>query len=61
MELEYTAVGQLKITMLDYIDEILNTFDKANQTGGGINSSSAPYIILKVDKDYKKINAKQAV
>ena len=36
--------------MLDYIDEILNTFDKADTTGGGTESSAAPSIIFKVDE-----------
>ena len=29
-----TLVGQVNITMLDYIDEILDDFDKAGPTGG---------------------------
>ena len=35
MTLDYYIVGQVKITMLDYIDEILDTFDKAYPTGSG--------------------------
>ena len=34
MTLDYTKVGQVNITMLDYIDEILDDFDKAGPTGG---------------------------
>jgi hypothetical protein len=29
MTLDYTARGQVKIAMFDYVDEILNAFDKA--------------------------------
>ena len=50
MILEYTTVGQVKITILEYIDEIIDAFDKAYPTGGGTKSSSASSIILKVNK-----------
>ena len=33
-KLDYPAVVQVKVTMLDYIDEIINTFDKAYPKGG---------------------------
>ena len=39
--------------MLDYIDEILNTFDKANPTGDGTKSSSEPDIIFEIKKTVK--------
>ena len=32
--LNYTTFGQVKITILEYIDEILDTFDKKNTMGG---------------------------
>jgi hypothetical protein len=35
MTLDYTVCGQVKITMFDYIDEILTVFDKAEPKGGG--------------------------
>ena len=50
MILDYTAVGQVKITMLDYIDEILNAFDKSDTTGGGTKSNAAPTIMSKFGK-----------
>ena len=59
--LEYSTVGQVKIAMLKYIDEILDAFDKADPTGGVTNSIAAPVIISKVDEDCKKINAKQSM
>ena len=61
MTLEYTKVGQVKTTTLDYIDKILNAFDKADPTGGGTKSSDALAILLKVKKYCKKLNSKQAV
>ena len=35
MTLDYNTVGQVNITMLDYIDEILDAFDKVDTMGGG--------------------------
>ena len=59
--LDYFTVVQVKITMLDYIDGILDAFDKADPTGGGTKSSSAPDIILKFEKVCKNLNTKRAV
>ena len=50
MKLDYTTVGQVKIIILGYIDEILDDFDKAYPSGGGTKSSSASSIIFKVNK-----------
>ena len=50
MTLDYSTVGQVKITMLDYIDEIINTFDTSYPPGGGNSSSDALANILKVDE-----------
>ena len=61
MQLEYNTVGQVNITRFDYIDEIINAFDKANPIGGGTKSSDAPAVIFKVNKDYEILNYKQAV
>ena len=61
MKLDYSTVGQVKITMLEYTDEILDTFDKTYPMGGGTQSSFAPDIIFKVEEECKMINAKQAV
>ena len=51
MALYYSTVVQTKITMLDYINETINTFDKLYQTDGGTKSSAAPDIIFEVDED----------
>ena len=51
MELNYTKVGQLKITMLEYIDGILDDFDKADTTDGGTKSSDGTDNIFKAGKD----------
>ena len=55
MTLDCTTVGQVTITILEYIDEILDTFGKAYPMGGGTKSSYVSYIIFKVNKDCKQI------
>jgi hypothetical protein len=42
MTLDYIVCGQAKITMLDYVNEIITAFDKAEPKGGGTKSSVAP-------------------
>jgi hypothetical protein len=59
--LDYSVLGQVKITMLDYINEILAAFDRAEPKGGGTKTSSAPDSLFKVDKDYDKLAQSKAV
>jgi hypothetical protein len=56
MTLDYTVRGQVKITMFDYVDEILTAFDKAELKGGGTKSSAAPESLFKVDNSCEKRN-----
>ena len=51
MTLYYSTDGQVNITILDYINEILDTFDKSDPTVGGTKSSASPDIVFKVDED----------
>ena len=46
MTLYYTTVGQVKINILEYINETFDTFDKVDPTGGGTKSSVEPAIFL---------------
>jgi hypothetical protein len=55
MTLDYTVRGQVKITMFDYVDEIITDFDKAEPKGGGTKTSAAPDSLLKVDENCEKI------
>jgi hypothetical protein len=48
LTLDYTVRGQVKITMFNYVDEIITAFDKAEPKGGGTKSSAAPDSIFKV-------------
>jgi hypothetical protein len=61
MTLDYSVPGQVKITMLDYVDEILAAFEKAEPKGGGTKKSAAPDSLFKVDKDCEKIAQAKAV
>jgi hypothetical protein len=58
MTLDYTVRGQVKITMFDYVDEILTDFDKAEPKGGGTKTSAAPDSIFKVNESCAKLVAK---
>jgi hypothetical protein len=61
MTLDYSVPGQVKITMLDYVDAILAAFDKAEPKGGGKNTSAAPDSLFKVDEDCEKLAQAKAV
>jgi hypothetical protein len=61
MTLDYTVRGQVKITMFDYVDEILTDFDKAEPKGGGTKTSAAPGSIFKVDENCEKLKQDKAV
>ena len=61
MTLDYTIVGQVKIIILDYIKEILGTFDKEDTIGGSTKSSDAPAVLFKANIEHGEINAKHAV
>ena len=61
MTLDYTIYGQVKITMFDYIDEILTAFEKAEPKGGGTKTSAASENLFKVDKDCEKLEPSKAV
>jgi hypothetical protein len=61
MTLDYTVRGQVKITMFDYVDEILTAFDKAEPKGGGTKTSAAPDSLFKVDESCAKLAQNKAV
>jgi hypothetical protein len=61
MTLDNSVRGQVKITILDYVDEILTDFDKAEPKGGGTNTSAAPDSLFKVDENCEKLKQDKAV
>ena len=60
MALDYTESGTFKVSMIDYIDEIIAAFDKAESRGRGIKTIAAPEEIYKVDEDREKISPEKA-
>jgi hypothetical protein len=61
MTLDYTVRGQVKITMSDYVDEIIDAFNKAEPKVGGTKSSTAPESLFKVDESCEKLKQNKTV
>lgn len=61
MTLDYSVRGQVKISMFEYIDEILAAFDKAEPKGGGTKSTAAPENLFTVNEDCEKISQAKVV
>jgi hypothetical protein len=61
MTLDYTVRGHVRISMFDYVDEILPAFDTADPEGGGTKTSAAPQDLFKVDEDCAKLGPRKAV
>jgi hypothetical protein len=55
MTLDYTIRGQVKITMFDYVDDILTAFDKAEPNGVGTKTIAAPDSLFKVEGSFVKL------
>ena len=61
MTLDYTVRGHVQITMIDFLDEVLIAFDKAEPKGGGTKTSVAPENLFKVDEDCKNLPQSKTV
>ena len=61
MTLDYTVRGQVKISMFDYVDEILTAFNKADPKRGGIKMSTTPENLFKIDEDCEKLKPAKAI
>jgi hypothetical protein len=61
MTLDFSVRGQVKISMFDYIEEILTAFEEAEPNGGGTKSSAAPSNLFTVNEDCVKISGEKAV
>jgi hypothetical protein len=61
MTLDYTVRGQAKITIFDYVTEILTAFDKAEPKGAGTKSSAGPDSLFTVNEDCDKLSFEKAV
>ena len=61
MRLDFTAPGQAKVTVFDYLEETLEAWMKAEPNGDGTKTSAAPDNLFKTDEDCEKLNNKKAV
>jgi len=61
MTLDCSVRGRVKISMYDYIEEILTAFDKAEPKCAGTKSTAAPGDLFKVDEDQEKLPTKKAI
>jgi hypothetical protein len=61
MTLDYTVCGQVKITMFNYVDEIITAFDKAEPKGVVTKTSAPPNSLFKVDESCEKLRQDKAV
>jgi len=59
MTLDFTIHGQVKISMFDYIEEILAAFEKAEPKRNDTKSSAVPESLFKIDEDCEKLPAKR--
>ena len=60
MTLHYTEGGNVKVSMIYYIDEIIASFDKAEPRGCGIKTSPTPEDLYKADKECEKLSPEKA-
>ena len=56
MTLDYSAKGQVNITMLDYINEILECLGKSEPKSSRTKSSAPPLNLFVVDEDCEKLS-----
>ena len=61
MTLDFTTRGEVSVTMFDYIEELLNAFDKEEPKAKGTKSSAAPNDLFRVDEDSEKLQSNKAV
>jgi hypothetical protein len=61
MTLDFRVRGQVKVSMFDYIEEILTAFEKAEPNCAGTKSSAAPVNLFTVNEDCEKISDQKAV
>ena len=61
MTLDYTVCGQVIITMISYIEDILSEIDRADPKGNGTNASAATNDLFVVNKYCKKLKQNKVV
>jgi hypothetical protein len=61
MTLDYTICSQVNILIFNYVNKIINAFDKAEPKGSSSKPSAAPGDLFKVDEDCEKLQPEKAV
>jgi hypothetical protein len=57
MNLDHTTNGQVKITMIDYVEEVLTAFSEADPKANGTKTSAAPEDLFKINQDSPKLDS----
>jgi hypothetical protein len=60
MTLDYTLPGRVKITMFEFLEEVIVAFDNADPKGGGTKTSAVPSDLFKIDEDCHKLSPKKS-
>jgi hypothetical protein len=58
--LDCATPGQVKIRMIECIQEIMDAFDKVEPNGSGTKTSAAPANLFKIDEDCEKLDETKA-
>ena len=60
MTLDFTTAGQVKVSMFDFVDDLLRDYKKAAPEEHGTKTSAAPRNLFVVDDDCEKLDKKKA-
>jgi hypothetical protein len=60
MKLDYSSPGRIIISQFEYIQEVIDAFDKADPGCGGTKTSAAPITLFRIDEDCAKLNPAKA-
>ena len=60
MTLDFTTAGQVKVSMFNFVDDLLRDYRKAAPEEHGIKTSAAPRNLFVVDDDCEKLDKKKA-
>ena len=61
MTIDYSEPSQAKITMLNYVKEILTDFVKADHKSTGTKSRATPENLFVVNEEYEKVSTDKSV
>jgi hypothetical protein len=56
MNLDYITTGQVKITVIDYVEEVLTAFSEADPKSNSTKTSAAPEDLFKINQDSPKLD-----